>query len=108
MLEEKAARFESLREQMNEPAIHSNPQKLIAISKESGQLEPVVQRYRDYQKVLKEEHDLRQMLGDPEMRELAESELPGVAASAATLLENLKDEFLAAEDNAVDSFFLEI
>jgi peptide chain release factor 1 len=108
MLEEKAQRFDQLREQMNDPAVLSNAPKLIAISKEAGQLEPVVNRYRQYLKVQTEAQDLRQMLQDPEMRDLAEAELPGVAASASAMLEALKDEFLAAEDNAVDSFFLEI
>src|SRR5438045_2316524 len=93
---------------MNVPAVHANPQKMIAISKEAGQLEPVVEKYRQYLKAEQEAQDLRQMLNDPEMRDLAESELPGVVASAAALLEDLRDEFLAAEDNAIDSFFLEI
>jgi peptide chain release factor 1 len=107
-LDEKLARFDELREQMNDPAVLANSQQLIAISKESGQLEPVVTKYRQYLKTHNEEQDLRRMLNDPEMRELAESELAGVVASAFTLLEELKDEFVAAEDAAVDSFFLEI
>src|SRR5438874_5890832 len=107
-LDEKLARFDQLRQEMNEPAVLSNPQRLISISKESGQLEPVVVKYRQYLSVLKEQQELRQMLQDPEMRDLAESELAGVVASATTLLEELKDEFVAAEDAAVDSFFVEI
>jgi peptide chain release factor 1 len=42
------------------------------------------------------------------MAALAESELPDAEARAADLLESLKDEFVAAEDKAVDSFFVEI
>ena len=45
---------------------------------------------------------------DAEMAELARSEIPAAEAKAHQLLEELKDEFVAAEDNAVDSFFLEI
>src|SRR5438093_7332519 len=90
-LDEKLARFDQLRQEMNEPAVLSNPQRLISISKESGQLEPVVDKYRQYLSVLKEQQELRQMLQDPEMREVAEAELSGVTASAATLLEELKD-----------------
>ena len=45
---------------------------------------------------------------DPEMAELARTELPLAASRATELLEALKDDFVAAEDNAVDSFFLEI
>src|SRR5438034_9315783 len=42
------------------------------------------------------------------MSMLAESELPAARARADRLLEDLKDDFLAAEDNVVESFFLEI
>jgi len=42
------------------------------------------------------------------MAELAAAELPEAEAAAVAMLEALKDEFLAAEDNAVDSFFLEV
>src|SRR5438270_11894261 len=42
------------------------------------------------------------------MAELAAAGLAEARAKADALLEALKDEFVAAEDNAVDSFFLEI
>jgi peptide chain release factor 1 len=42
------------------------------------------------------------------MAELATAELPDAQATAERILEEIKDEFVAAEDNAVDSFFLEI
>src|SRR4051812_29873784 len=46
--------------------------------------------------------------GDAQMADLASGELPEAQAKAAQLLEDLKDELVAAEDNAVDSFFIEI
>jgi peptide chain release factor 1 len=42
------------------------------------------------------------------MAELAEAELPEAQARAAAMLEELKDQLLTAEDNVIDSFFLEI
>ena len=45
---------------------------------------------------------------EAEMAEMAASELPAARSRAAGLLEALKDELVAAEDNAVESFFLEI
>ena len=110
-LDEKLARFNELRESMNDPAILSNPQKLIPISKESGQLEPVVQRYQEYLRAKQSAEELQTMVSskdDPEMADLARAELPLAISRSSELLEALKDEFLAAEDNAVDSFFLEI
>src|SRR5262249_6607974 len=55
--------------------------------------------------------ELREMAAhkaDRDMADLAAAELPEAEAKAAAQLESLQDEFLAAEDNAVDSFFLEL
>src|SRR4051812_18612663 len=82
-LDEKLARFTSLREQMNDPAVLSNPQQLIAISKESGQLEPVTVRYQEYLRALRVTEELRAMIAnraDAEMADLAAAELPDAIA----------------------------
>src|SRR3954465_1847623 len=109
-LDQTAARFDELQQQMSDPAVQANSARLVATSKEAGQLEPVVRRYREYQKAHDSAAELRELRAgsDKEMAELAASELPGAEAAAAAMLEALKDEFLAAEDNAVDSFFLEV
>jgi peptide chain release factor 1 len=110
-LDELSSRFDELQNSMNDPAVLGNPQRIVAVSKEAGKLEPVVRKYRDYRKANDSVAELRKLIdnkSDREMSELAESELPQAAASAAGLLEELKDEFLAADDNAVDSFFLEL
>jgi len=110
-LDESVARLKSLQDSLNDPAFLANPQKMVAASKESGQLAPLVGRYRDYQKARENAEQLSEMAkikADRDMAELAEAELPEALQQANTMLEALKDEFLAAEDNAVDSFFLEI
>ena len=110
-LSEIAQRHDELQQQLNDAATMSIPARLISVTKESGQIEPVVLRYRDYLKSVAAVEDLRQMAAntsDAEMAELAAVELPDAQAKAAQQLESLKDEFLAAEDNAVHSFFLEI
>src|SRR5437867_4396675 len=103
-------RFSELQDSLNDPALLSNPARLVAASKESGQLEPVVTKFRDYKKIRQQVEELREMSAesDIEMADLARAELPEAQARAEQLLESLKDEFVAAEDNAVDSFFLEI
>jgi peptide chain release factor 1 len=111
MLDERTARFDELQAAMNDPVVLGNPQRIIAISKESGQLETVVKKYREYRKALEAAKELQVMIenkSDAEMAELAKSELPAAQLHAEELLEGLKDDFLAAEDNAVDSFFVEI
>src|SRR5215212_1994664 len=110
-LDDLSARFDDLRAQLNNPEILSNHQKVVPLSRESGQLEPLVNQYRQYQNLHNEIANLQEMVStksDPEMAELAQSELPEAQSRAAALLEDLKDQLLAAEDNAIDSFFLEI
>lgn len=110
-LDEQVARFEELQGMLNDPAVLSNPARLVPVTRESGQLEPLIARYKAYQAAAKGAAELEEMAGssgDPEMAELAATELPEAKAKAEGMLEELKDEFLAAEDNSVDSFFLEI
>jgi len=110
-LEELAARHARLQQQLHDPAVLANGPQVAAISREAGRLEPLVQRYRQYQRALKQVDDLQQLIGekaDAEMAALAREELPGAQAAAEAMLKQIADELLAAEDNAVDSFFLEI
>ena len=110
-LDEMRARYQELEAQLNDPAVFSNSQKLVALNKEKGQLETVVSQYASYQQAQAAALELQQMIenkADPDMAELAAAELPEAESRAAGILESLKDEFVAAEDNAVDSFFLEI
>ena len=110
-LEEMLRRYNELDGLLSDPAVLGNPQKIVAVSKEKGALESVVQRYREYQKAAAAVDELRELSGnkgDAEMSELAAAELPEAQEKANALLESLKDEFVAAEDKAVDSFFLEI
>ena len=110
-LDELAQRYAALDAQLNDPAVFGDTQKLIALNKEKGQLEGVVGQYRAYQAACKAVDDLRTMAGakaDSEMAELAAAELPDAEAKVNDLLEGLKDELVAAEDKAVDSFFIEI
>src|ERR1700744_2762238 len=96
-LDEMEARYAQLQESLNDPAVTSSGPRMVAISKESGQLEPVVSKYRDYKNAARQGEDLKGMLSDAEMGELATAELPEAHAKANELLESLKDEFVAAE-----------
>src|SRR5579864_1494552 len=93
-LDEKLSRFGDLESQLNDPAVLSNSQRLIAISKEKGQLDSVVGKYREYRKAAESVGELKQMAAnkaDPDMAALAEAEIPQAASKATELLESLKD-----------------
>ena len=111
-LGEMSKRYDVVEEQLNDPAVFSDPHKLIPLNKERGQLEGAVRRYREYRKATAQVEELRELSrgADREMAELAAAELPEAEARVHTLMDALKDEFLNAEDPAaqVDSFFIEI
>lgn len=110
-LDALSQRFSDVENLLNDPAVTSNHHKLAALSKERGQLETIVDQYRAYRRAADQVNELRTMAGnraDAEMAELAAAELPDAEDKADALLEELKDEFVAAEDKAVDSFFVEI
>src|ERR1700761_5425486 len=89
-LDQTSQRYGELQDSLNDPAFVANPQKMIAAIKESGQLAPVVERYREYREAARQVAELTEMAatrGDPDMAALAQDELPGARAKAAELLE---------------------
>jgi peptide chain release factor 1 len=103
-----AGRHAALQEQMNDPAVLSDPKRLMAVSRESGQLAGPASTFNDYASSAGELADLREMQADPEMAEMAAADLPGVRQRLDDLLERAKADFVAAEDPAVGRFFIEI
>ena len=110
-LAETERRFAELQESLNDPATLSNPTRIVSASKEAGQLEPLVSKFRQFKAAAQQVEELVEMSAnktDAEMSQLAEAELPDARTKVNALLEELKDELVAAEDNAIDSFFFEI
>ncbi len=109
-LEELLARYHQLQASLNDPEVLSNAQRMIAASRETGSLEALMKVYVAYKDCLKQIEELRDFSAgaDAEMRDLAEAELPEKTKEAEALIEQIKDEMIAAEDNKIDSFFLEI
>ena len=110
-LQEMRERYQQLQASLNDPSVLSNPQLLVPASREAGRLEPIVTEFDQYLKARQSVEDLKKMAGDqkdPEMAQLAGAELSSAQTEETRLLDSLTDQLLAAEDNAVDSFFLEI
>src|SRR4051812_14608303 len=73
-LDEMLRRFDEVEAQLADPSVFGNGQKLVALTKEKGQLEPVVIAYRNYRQAVADANGLRELIGnksDPDMAELA-------------------------------------
>ncbi|PZM09440.1 peptide chain release factor 1 [Rhizobium tubonense] len=84
----------------------------VKLASEYSELQPVVAKIRDYEKALAEMADLEAMLADKsvdrEMRDLAETELPGVKASIETLETDIQILLLPKDAADEKSAILEI
>lgn len=68
-------RFDAVEASFNDPAIVTNPKEMQRLGKLRSDLEPIVITIREYRKALGELADAQEMLNDPEMREMAASEI---------------------------------
>ncbi|THF64439.1 peptide chain release factor 1 [Pseudothauera rhizosphaerae] len=79
-----------------------------ALSRERAEIEPVVALYRDYLQAEADCRTAREMLADPEMRELAESEIEAGEVRLAELEEALARALLPRDPNDERNLFLEV
>lgn len=111
-LEQLDSREQQISAQISDPEIASDPQKLIPLTKEQGKLSSIVNKYRQYKDISKQLEETTQMLEDPEtdadFRELASQEQQDLTAKKDTLLEDIKDTLVMADDASIDSIIVEV
>ncbi|MHC5088497.1 MAG: peptide chain release factor 1 [Planctomycetota bacterium] len=107
-LSELDARCVEIDRQICDPEIAQDANKLIPLTKEQGKLMPLVSRYRQYMKTTAELEDAQAMLDDPEMKEMAAEEIESLAQQQESLIEEIKNTLVMADDAAIDSVIMEI
>lgn len=110
-LEELKHRFEEVGQLIVQPDIVSNQKKFSQLGKEYRDLEKIVTRYDAYQILLSHQRSARQVLEgekDPELRELAKSELDDLEPRIADALTELKELLLPKDPNDDRNAILEI
>lgn len=72
-------RFEELTQKISDPDVIANQNEWRELMKEHAEIEPIVEKYREYKKVRKEYEDAKEMMedtsADKELKELAEMEM---------------------------------
>jgi peptide chain release factor 1 len=111
-LQQLDERSVEIQRQLSDPSINSDVSKLVSLSKEQGKLMPLVSRYRQYLKLSRQLEEAQAIITehsqDPEMRQLAESEADSLTEDCQTLLDEIINTFVMADDAAVDSVIMEI
>jgi peptide chain release factor 1 len=100
LLEEKLARFTELEQSLVDPAVLSNSSRLAATAREHGSLARLANKYRRFKELNAEITDTREMIDgdDPDMRELAEAELPTLVEEREKLWDELLGLTLGGAD----------
>ena len=82
--------YEELTKKISDPEVISNQNEWRKMMKEQSDLEPIVQKYREYKNVQKELEEAKEMLNDKELKELAEEEMLAAKEKLPVLEEELK------------------
>ncbi len=112
ILDDLDARYEEIERQISDPAISQERTKLVALSKERGKIRPMVAKYRDYKKMVAQIEEAQQILNDPsadpDLRTMAEEEIGQLTGRKDSLLEELQNTLVMADELHVDSVIMEI
>ncbi len=109
-LEQIEARFQALGNQMADPEVLSDHEKYQKIAKQHRELEPVVEKFREYRQVKTGIADARAMLNesDAEIRAMAQEELTELEAREPQIEEDLKLLLLPKDPNDEKNVVVEI
>jgi len=107
-LEAVARRFNELEHLLCSPAVLSDQNKLQKLNKERSELEPVVAAFGKLREIDKKIAEDRELLGDPELGELAQGELPELEAEKTRLEQELEILLLPKDPNDARNTVIEI
>jgi len=107
-LDQLESRYEDLARQLSDPGIVSDQENYRKVAKAHRDLEPTVEKSREYKKLKAGITDAKAMLADPDMREMAESELSELEPQLATVEEELKVLLLPKDPNADKNVIVEL
>ncbi len=89
-LETVEKRYEELTEKISDPEVISKQVEWKDYMKEHAELEPIVQKYREYKKAKQSYEEAKEMLNDPDLKDLAEEEMLAAKEQIPVIEEELK------------------
>ena len=109
-LEEVAARYRELEELLGRPETAQNPNRLREVSQELAEIRETVQTYESWKALNASVEENKELLeeDDPELVELAKSEIEQAEAQLEGLVETLKKLLLPRDPNDTKNVVLEI
>ena len=101
-------RYEELNSQISDPKIIANNNEWRKLVKEHSSMEDVVLKYREYKQMIKKMEEAKEMMGDTELKELAEEEYYKDKEELSKIEEDLKILLIPKDPNDDKSVICEI
>ena len=89
-LEDVEKKYIDLTEKISDPEVISRQNEWKVMMKVHSELEPIVEKYGEYKKVEKNLEEAKEMMNDPELKELAETEMLEAKEKLPKIEEELK------------------
>ena len=107
-LEKTLEKYNEIKEELTRPETLSDISKLTKLSKEQSSLEEVVTVYKEYKNVLKQIADDKELLNDPELKQVAKEELVSLEEQQQKLEKDLEILLLPKDENDGKNIIMEI
>lgn len=109
-LDQLEARYEDLGRQMSDPTLVQDQKKFQSIAKQHRDMEPTVEKFREYRKIKEGIAEAKAMLADPDpdVKAMAQEELSTLEPRLAPVEEELKVMLLPKDPNDEKNVILEL
>jgi len=109
-LDQIEARYEDLGRQLGDPTLLADQKKFQSIAKQHRDLEPTVDKFREYRKLRDSIAEAKAMAGDtdPDVRAMAEEELAELEPKLPAVEEDLKVLLLPTDPNDDKNIIIEV
>ena len=110
MLEEKLARFEELEKMLSDPEVQSDAGRMANTAREHGSLFKLANKYKTFKQINEQIAEAQEMIDgkDPDMRELAEAEMPELKEQREEIWNDLLNLTVGGEDSVRSRCVMEI
>lgn len=107
-LEATLEKYNSLTEELSKPEVLSDVKKMTSLSKEQASLADIIEKYKEYKKVVSDINDAKEMLDDKEITAFAKEEISRLETEKENLEKELEVLLLPKDPNDDKNTIVEI
>ena len=102
------AKYSQIEARLAAPETYEDPNQVAKLNQEQSQFAPIIEAYRAYLAAQQAKEDAQELLGDPEMKELAQEELQQAKQDMERLEQELRILLLPRDPNDDKNVIVEI